>query len=93
MGEFQVVDNLEISISDADDLLPNGTAWFGFPFSGWFRCPSCAIAAFLFWVQLVAKGCYSGSPSRDGCISGYLAVLRPLPPPAAGTPAGFLVQA
>ena len=31
--------------------------------------------------------------SRDGCISGHLAVLRPVPPLAAGTPAGFLVQA
>ena len=58
----------EISTSDADDLLLDGTARFGFPFSAWFRCPSCAIAAFLLWVQLVEKGWYSGSPSRDGCI-------------------------
>ena len=35
---------------------------------------------------------YTGSRSRDGCFYGYFAVLRPLPPPAAGTPAGFLVQ-
>ena len=56
VGEFQVVDNLEISISDADDLLPDGTAQFGFPFIAWFRCPSCAIAAFLLRVQLVEKG-------------------------------------
>ena len=31
-------------------------------------------------------------PSSCGS-SCYLAVLRPMPPPAAGTPAGFLVQA
>ena len=56
VDEFQIVDNVEISLFDADDHLPDGTAWFGFSSCAWFRCPSCAIAAFLLWVQLVAKG-------------------------------------
>ena len=68
-------------------------AWFGYPFSAWFCCPSCTIAAFFLWVQQVEKGGDIGSSSRDGCICGYFAVLRPLPPPATGTLAGFLVQA
>ena len=93
MGKFQFIDNPEIIDIDTDGLLPDGTATLGLPFCAWFRCPSCAVAAFLLWVQRVAKGRYSGPSSRDGCISGYLAVLRPLPPPATGTPAGFLVQA
>ena len=40
MGKFQVIDDLEIFLLDADDL--------------WFRCPSCAVAAFFLWVQRVA---------------------------------------
>ena len=54
VGMFQVVDDIEISLIDADDLLPGGTARFGFAFCAWFRCPSCATAAFLLWVQWVA---------------------------------------
>ena len=55
---FQVVDDLEIFLIDADDLLPDGTATFGLPFCAWFRFPSCAVAAFF----LV------GSDGRDGLI-------------------------
>ena len=47
MGKFQVIDDPEIFHTDTDGLLPDGA---------WFRCPSCAIAAFLLWVQLVAMG-------------------------------------
>ena len=54
VGKFQVVHDLEIPFIDADDLLPDGTARFGLPFCAWFRCPSCATAAFLLWVQRVA---------------------------------------
>ena len=72
MDEFQVVDSLEISIFDADDLLPDGTAWFGFSFCAWFRCPSCATAAFLLWVQLSrCTASFAASSRGNSCrVSG-----------------------
>ena len=51
VGMFQVVDDLEVPFIDADDLLLDGIARFGFTFCAWFRCPCCATAAFLLWVQ------------------------------------------
>ena len=56
VGKFQVIDDLEIFLIDADDVPLDGTARFGPPFCAWFRCPSCAIAAFFLWVQRVAMG-------------------------------------
>ena len=47
---FQFIDNPEIPDIDTDDLMPDGVAWFGYPFSAWFCCPSCTIAAFFLWV-------------------------------------------
>ena len=46
MGEFQVADDLEILLTDADDLLPDGTAILCL-----VSLYSCAIAAFFSWVQ------------------------------------------